>query len=146
MTKKQLKTYIADISKNIESGDAADMASLVAIHGILGQPGIEKSLDDDLKSQMKEIWLSLKAGGAQVEDPPLLFGLPEDFESAGSVAEEIEIPSKALVEDAKKVKKKAEKNNAQEEDEGKAASGKSGGSTAAKKKEKSDKDGDELPH
>jgi hypothetical protein len=42
-------------------------------------PNAAELFDDELKAQMKDLWIKLKSTGIKLTDPPLLFGLPEDF-------------------------------------------------------------------
>ena len=79
LTKKQVKAYLADIEKKVINREGADMASLVAINDLLSLPNAEQLLDTELRTQIKDLWIKLKSGGIQVDDPPLLFGLPEGF-------------------------------------------------------------------
>ena len=79
MTKKEVKAYLAEIEKKVIDREGADMASLVAINNLLNQPNAEQLFDDELRKQVKDLWVKLKSGGIQVDDPPLLFGLPEGF-------------------------------------------------------------------
>ena len=78
-TKKQVSTFLQEIDSKVEEGQGNYLHSLLALNELLRIPTAEKLFDDKLKSQAKELWLKIKASGFQLEDPPLLFGLPEDF-------------------------------------------------------------------
>lgn len=79
LNKKQVRAYIADIESKVAADQGADMASLIALNHLLTMPNAEKVLDEDLRRQLKDLWQRLKAKGVQLDDPPLLFGLPEGF-------------------------------------------------------------------
>jgi hypothetical protein len=78
-TKKDIKDYISDIEKKIVNSDGAYLHSIVALNEILRVPEIQDLLDDELKGHMRDLWVKLKSSGVQLTDPPILFGLPEDF-------------------------------------------------------------------
>lgn len=78
-TKQEVKGFLADISEHVkeEQGKVSQgnyLHSMLALNELLAQPNAEKLFDDNLKSQAREIWLKFKASGAELNDPPLLFG------------------------------------------------------------------------
>ena len=103
ITKQQVKAYLADIEKKVIDREGADMASLVAINDLLNLPNAQDLLDDQLRTQLKDLWIKLKAGGIQVDDPPLLFGLPEGFgEEEVEEEEELNVPISAVPSEEEK--------------------------------------------
>ncbi len=77
-TKKEIEAFIAEIGKKIVSDKPAYMHSMLAINQLLRQPNLPKLMDDELKEQLKDIWLKLiKSTGLQLANPPILFGYPE---------------------------------------------------------------------
>ncbi len=100
LTKKQVKAYLADIEKKVIDREGSDMASLVAINELLNLPNSEQLLDESLKTQLKDLWIKLKSNGVQVDDPPLLFGLPDGFgeEEKEDEEEELRVPLETAAE------------------------------------------------
>ena len=80
-TKKHIRAYLADIEEQVVGSDTAYLPSVIALNEILREPNADTLLDRDLKNQMRDLWVKLKSTGIQLSDPPLLFGLPEDFHS-----------------------------------------------------------------
>ena len=79
-SKKELREYVAEIEKRVVEKQGADIAALVAINQILRMPNAAELIDGELKGQIKDLWIKLKASGVNVEDPPMLFGLPANFQ------------------------------------------------------------------
>lgn len=88
-SKEELKTYLAEIERKVIESNGAYMQSLMAINELLRHPDVPGLLDSELKSQMQDVWIKLKSTGIQLADPPLLFGLPQNF---GEVQEEEPTP------------------------------------------------------
>jgi hypothetical protein len=78
-SKEEVKSYLADIERKLVESSGAYMHSLVALNEILRHPDVPAILDQELKSQLQDIWIKLKSTGIQLADPPLLFGLPPEF-------------------------------------------------------------------
>ena len=78
-TRDSLADYIQEISSRTQLPEESMIHSVIAINQILSRQETVELLDEELKSQLRETWLKLKAFGIQLQDPPLLFGLPEDF-------------------------------------------------------------------
>ena len=76
-TKRDVTGFLADISEQIVDSQGNYLHSFIALNEILNQPNAEKVFDEELKSKAKELWIKLKASGLEVNDPPLLFGVPE---------------------------------------------------------------------
>ena len=77
-TKKQLTTYLKEIESNVLENQGDHLHSLLALNEILRNPTVAKHFDDNLKTKAKGIWNSIKSNGFQLEDPPMLFGSPEN--------------------------------------------------------------------
>lgn len=105
MDKAEVKSFIADIEKMVASRAGADMASLVALNSLLCHPKAEEIFDDELKSAVKDLWISLKSYGIDLDDPPLLFGLPEGFgeDESEEIENELEAAAAHLAEEAKEI-------------------------------------------
>ena len=79
LNKEQIKAYLVDIESRVINSDEAYMHSVIALNQLLRLPNAESVIDGELKEQMHDLWVKLKSHGVQLGDPPLLFGLPEDF-------------------------------------------------------------------
>lgn len=101
MNKDDVKKYIADIEQMVASRSGADMASLIALNELLCHPQADKLFDDEIKSAVKDLWVSLKSYGVEVDDPPLLFGLPEGFgeDDSEEVEQSLEDAAKDISEE-----------------------------------------------
>lgn len=77
--KEDIQAYLDDIEeKLLESGNAY-LHSLIALDEILRHPKSAQLLDSDMKTQLRDLWSKIKESGIQLDNPPLLYGLPEDF-------------------------------------------------------------------
>ncbi len=83
VSRQALADFISDISSKSVSPNESLLHCAVAINQILINPETSLLLDEDLKSQLKDVWLKLKNTGIDLIDPPGLFGLPEGFDSDG---------------------------------------------------------------
>ena len=77
LTKRDVVGFLADISEQIEDSQGNYLHSLIALNEILNQPNADKLFDTELKAKAKEIWIQLKSSGLELNDPPLLFGIPD---------------------------------------------------------------------
>ena len=90
-TKAQLEAFVAEISRKVVDTNPAYLHSMLALNYLLRQPNLKELLDPDLKEQLKDIWLKLKTTGLQLQDPPILFGIPDNainYDATLDVAEE----------------------------------------------------------
>jgi len=83
ISRQALADFIADISAKSISPNESLLHCAVAINQILTNSETALLLDEDLKSQLKDVWLKLRNTGIDLIDPPALFGLPEGFDSDG---------------------------------------------------------------
>ncbi len=81
ISRQALADFIADISSKSISPNESLLHCAVAMNQILTNSDTAELLDEDLKKQLKDVWLKLKNTGIDLIDPPSLFGLPEGFES-----------------------------------------------------------------
>ena len=84
-TKEELKTFVAEVARRIVESNASYMHSMLALNHILRLPNAQDILDDDLKDELRDIWIKLKSMGLQLTDPPLLVGhreLPQAADDA----------------------------------------------------------------
>jgi len=79
LTKESLAEYIQDISQKSLTPEESLIHCVISLNQILADEETSALLNEDMKSQLREIWLKLKSAGIQLVDPPALFGLPEDF-------------------------------------------------------------------
>ncbi len=86
--KQEVKAFLADISEQVELSQGNYLHSVLALNELIRQPNAEKVFDDGLKRQARDIWVKIKAAGAELNDPPLLFGYqaPVDKSSSSSSA------------------------------------------------------------
>lgn len=82
LTKKDITSFLADISENLETSSNGCIHSVLALNNLLRQPNAEKLFDEATKKQAQEIWVKIKSTGLQLGDPPLLFGLPKSEEAS----------------------------------------------------------------
>lgn len=87
-TKEQIVAFIKDIELRLVGNSGANLHSVVGLNRILRASNINQVLDNELKERIKDIWIKLKSTGLLLIDPPIVFGLPKDFESI--LAEETE--------------------------------------------------------
>lgn len=95
-TKQELESFVTEISKQVVGSTTAFMHSMLALNHILRQPNAAELLDDELREQLKDLWIKLKSMGLQLNDPPILFGIPESLRQTGERA-----PAPALEGDGK---------------------------------------------
>jgi uncharacterized protein (DUF608 family) len=81
-TKEELKTFLHNIYDKLTDGTAAPIYCLTAINHALSSGDIYSMLDEESKELARNIWLRLKAAGMQVRNPPVLFGIEEEAETA----------------------------------------------------------------
>jgi len=74
MTKKELKTYLADLSDKMKNEELPHLHTLVALDHLFRLPNARKLFDEELTSQAKQLWNELKSTGIDLTDPPVLFG------------------------------------------------------------------------
>lgn len=78
LTKTTATALLQDIRDKIESGDT-NLHCVLAMNWFLRQPNLKKVMDKSVETQAREIWGELTAAGLELEKPPILFGLPDDF-------------------------------------------------------------------
>lgn len=74
--KTELKNFLISLQDKL-NGDAAPIYAVSAMNHILNLPNIYDFLDTETREMMRAIWLKLKASGANVRQPPILFGEAE---------------------------------------------------------------------
>lgn len=72
-TKKEVQTFISEISQKVIEPNTSHLHSVLAINHLLRQSNMPELLDNDLKEQLKDLWIKLKSTGVQLNDPPLIF-------------------------------------------------------------------------
>ena len=72
----ELKNFLISLQDKL-NGDAAPIYAVSAMNHILNLPNIYDFLDTESREMMRAIWLKLKASGANVRQPPMLFGEAE---------------------------------------------------------------------
>jgi hypothetical protein len=77
-TKAEIEAFVAEIGRKVVDSNPAYLHSMLALNHLLRQPNLKDLLDSELKEQLKDIWLKLKTTGLQVQDPPILFGIPDN--------------------------------------------------------------------
>ena len=80
ISKEALMEYIQDIAQRASLPDESRLHCAIAISQILSNPSTQNIIDEGGKTTLKEVWFKLKGEGIQMEDPPFLFGLPENFD------------------------------------------------------------------
>ncbi len=72
----ELKNFLISLQDKL-NGDAAPIYAVSAMNHILNLPNIYDFLDTETREMMRAIWLKLQASGANVRQPPILFGEAE---------------------------------------------------------------------
>ncbi len=80
ISKELLLEYIQDIHLKANSADESRIHCAIALNQILSDQSSLNALSDEGRNLLKEVWTKLKSEGIQLEDPPLLFGLPDNFD------------------------------------------------------------------
>ena len=75
-TKKEVSALLSEIAENVVTSDKNYLHSMLALDHIMRLPNAAELIDKDLKQQARDLWVKVKASGLQLEDPPLLFGVP----------------------------------------------------------------------
>lgn len=78
-TREELQAYLTDIEEKVIDSDEAYLHSVIAINELLNLPNADEIFDEELKGRVRDLWIKLKSTGVHLNDPPLLFGLPENF-------------------------------------------------------------------
>ncbi len=85
-TRADIAQFLSEIARSVVSTNTTYMHSMLALNQILRLPYAPEILDQDLKDQMRDLWLKVKSSGLQLVDPPLLFGdgveIPLDYDLA----------------------------------------------------------------
>ena len=80
ISRESLNEYIQDIAQRASKPDESRLHCAIAINQILSNATNVNLMDEENKATLKEVWQKLKSEGIQLEDPPFLFGLPENFD------------------------------------------------------------------
>ena len=107
LSKEEILAFVKDIESRISKNSEAHLHSLLAINKVMRAQNIDTVMDKKLKERLKAVWLKLKSAGVTLVDPPLLFGLPQNFSTSQSVEDEPEYLPEYADEDV--VEKKVEK-------------------------------------
>lgn len=87
-TKDEVVAFVKEIELKLVGATGANLHSIVALNKIFRAANINEVLDNELKERIKDLWIKLKSTGIQLIDPPIIFGLPKDFNAV--LAEESE--------------------------------------------------------
>lgn len=77
LTREAIVELLGELSKRVIESDRCSVHCMLALNHILTHADFERVLDDDLRQQVKDIWLKLKATGIVLADPPVVFGYPK---------------------------------------------------------------------
>ena len=78
-SKEEIQAYLTELEKRVIESEGSYLHSILALDKLLRLPNAEEVIDEQMKSQMRDLWIKLKSSGIKLADPPLLFGLPENF-------------------------------------------------------------------
>ncbi|MCC6220745.1 MAG: hypothetical protein IT291_05845 [Deltaproteobacteria bacterium] len=81
-TREDVAEFIAEIAARVAENKVPSLHTMLALDRLLRIPNSVEIFDDELKNKAKELWHHIKAIGAELQDPPLLFGAPS---SGGAV-------------------------------------------------------------
>lgn len=122
MSLEEVRAFVGEIEQTVADSKDAYLNSVIALNQILRLPNAEALLDEQLKEQMRALWVKLRSTGIKLNDPPILFGLPEGF---GEEAQEL-VESEDVAELSEEVAELSKSNPAVEKpalDEGTAVDG-----------------------
>lgn len=75
-TRDECDSFLTDIERHVLESHGSYLHSVLAINHLLESPSASEILDKELKERLRELWLKIKASGFQLNDPPILFGMP----------------------------------------------------------------------
>ncbi len=75
-TKKELQAFMSDVSAQVADHNLPSIHTMIALDHALRVANVRDILDEDLKSQARDLWAKVKSSGLHLSDPPLLFGYP----------------------------------------------------------------------
>ena len=78
-TREEIVVYLTEIAKKVLDTKSSYLHSMLALNELLRLPNAGELFTGDLKDQARDLWLKLKSTGIQINDPPILFGLPKEF-------------------------------------------------------------------
>ena len=84
--KQEVKAFLADISEQVDNSQGSYLHSMLALNELIRQPNAEKIFDETLKRQAREIWIKIKGAGAELNEPPFLFGYKAPSSKSSSSA------------------------------------------------------------
>ena len=122
VSKEEILAFVKDIESRISKNSEAHLHSLLGLNKIMRASNIDTVMDKKLKERLKAVWTKLKTAGVTLVDPPLLFGLPQNFSTKQSVEDEPEyLPEYADEDISKKAEEKTEASSVTKGAEKKAA-------------------------
>lgn len=74
VSREEIVELIAEISRRVVESDRSSMHCMLALNHLLNHPNIGAVLTDDLRGQIKDLWVKLKSTGIVLADPPIIFG------------------------------------------------------------------------
>lgn len=75
-TKKELQAFISDVSAQVVDHNLPSIHTMLALDHALRIANVRDILDEEMKSQARDLWTKVKSSGLHLSDPPLLFGYP----------------------------------------------------------------------
>ena len=87
LSRAEFAEFLTEIAKKVLDTKGSNLHSMLALNELLRQPNANDMFTGELKDQARDLWLKLKSTGLQLNHPPLLFGLPADFPTEETSAE-----------------------------------------------------------
>lgn len=95
-SRDEIEAFVSDIESQVCASNGVAFHSMVALNHIMRQPNASELVDQDLKVRMADLWHKLKSVGFELQDPPLLFGLPEFTSKSDAVDENLDDGTDAI--------------------------------------------------
>ena len=96
-TKDEVEAFVSDIESQVCESNGVAFHSMAALNHIMRQPNAGQIVDSELKTRMADLWRKLKSADFDLQDPPLLFGIPECANEARVVDESLDDGTQSIV-------------------------------------------------
>jgi len=77
MTTDDVRKSLESIARKVVESRTAHLHALLTLNYLLRLPNAQRLFNEDLRQQARDLWLKVKTAGFQLDDPPLLFGIPD---------------------------------------------------------------------
>jgi hypothetical protein len=74
---EDIRKSLEGLARKVVESRTAHLHALLTLNYLLRLPDAQRLFSEDLRQQARDLWLKVKTAGFQLEDPPLLFGIPD---------------------------------------------------------------------